>query len=215
MVGGAESSIVMSESIPDESLVKSEKPSYFDDMSTESAHLRPASDLGDAQHKREEESAYKTVDKAYALPLYEKERPKKLKPAFKDMLPTKEKGSKNLEELITSLDESFSETLFRLIDAKGMSDAQVYKAANIDRRLFSKIRIGKGYMPSKKTALALAIALRLSREETDSLLGRAGYVLSRSQIQDVIVEYFISRERYNIFEINEVLFSYDQQLLGS
>ena len=121
----------------------------------------------------------------------------------------------NLDDLISNLDEPFSQTLLRLIDAKGMTDVEVYKAANLDRKLFSKIRIGKGYMPSKKTTLALAIALKLSKEETHDLLARAGYALSRSQIFDVIVEYFISKERYDIYEINQVLFSYDQQLLGS
>ena len=122
--------------------------------------------------------------------------------------------SETLDEVVGRLDEPFSETLLRLIDKSGMSDAEVYKRANIDRRLFSKIRSNRQYAPSKLTVLAFAIALELSLEQTDDLLNRAGFALSRSRKFDVIIEFFITRKKYDVFEINEVLFSYDQALLG-
>ena len=124
-------------------------------------------------------------------------------------------AANTLDKFIEKLDEPFNTTLLRLIDAKGKSDTEVYKRANIDRKLFSKIRTGKGYTPSKRTILALAIALELTLEETDDLLERAGYALSHSQKFDVIVEFFIINGKYDIFEINEVLFKYDQPLLGA
>lgn len=122
---------------------------------------------------------------------------------------------KGIDDLMGNLDEPFNATLLRLIDTKGKTDAEVYKRANIDRKLFSKIRIGKGYLPSKRTVIALAIALELSINETKDLLNRAGYSISHSQKFDVIIEYFIVSGQYDIFEINEVLFKYDQPLLGA
>ena len=120
----------------------------------------------------------------------------------------------SLDDLVGNLDEPFSATLLRLIDATGRKDSDVYRRANIDRRLFSKIRSNVGYAPSKPTVLAFAVALELTLEQTSDLLERAGFALSRSRKFDVIVEYFIQSRKYDIFKINQVLFSYDQPLLG-
>jgi len=120
----------------------------------------------------------------------------------------------NLDDLVGNLDESFSATLLRLIDATGKKDPEVYRRANIDRRLFSKIRSNENYIPTKATALAFAVALELTLDQTVDLLARAGFALSPSRKFDVIVEFFIQSQKYDIFEINNVLFAYDQPLLG-
>ena len=118
-------------------------------------------------------------------------------------------------QLLKDLDAGFSETLLQLIDRTGKKDSEIYKKANVDRKLFSKIRNNMDYKPSKTTALAFAFALELDVDETKDFIGRAGFALSHSSKFDVIVEYFLVNRNYNVFELNEVLFAFDQPLIGA
>jgi len=121
----------------------------------------------------------------------------------------------SLDDLLVELDAGFSETLLKLIDRTGKKDSEIYKKANVDRKLFSKIKNNPHYEPSKTTAIAFAIALELDLEETKDLIARAGFALSHSSEFDVIIEYFILQKKYDVFEINEALFAFEQSLLGA
>lgn len=121
----------------------------------------------------------------------------------------------SIEDLIEQLDKSFSETLLSLIDKKNISDVETYKRANISKAHFSKIRSRKDYRPTKTTVLAFCVALHLNLSECNDLLEKAGFSLSNSSKLDLIVKYFITQKNFDIFEINKVLFEYDQTLLGA
>ncbi len=120
-----------------------------------------------------------------------------------------------LGDLVRDLDESFQQALLRMIDERGMKDSACYKRAGVDRKLFSKIRSNPAYRPSKATAVAFAIALELDLDETAIFLRKAGYALSHSSKFDVIVEYFIVKKRYDLRELNEALYEFDQPLIGA
>ena len=126
-----------------------------------------------------------------------------------------EVDSSDLTEMLENLDAGFSETLLQLIDRTGKKDSEIYRKANVDRKLFSKIRNNADYRPSKTTALAFAFALELDIDETRDFIARAGFALSRSSKFDIIVEYFLINENYDINELNEVLFAFDQPLIGA
>ena len=126
-----------------------------------------------------------------------------------------EVDSSDLTEMLENLDAGFSETLLQLIDRTGRKDSEIYRKANVDRKLFSKIRNNADYRPSKTTALAFAFALELDIDETIDFIARAGFALSRSSKFDIIVEYFLINENYDINELNEVLFAFDQPLIGA
>lgn len=121
----------------------------------------------------------------------------------------------SLEDMLGKADAGFSETLLNLIDKTGKKDSEIYKKANISKQHFSKIRNNPNYKPTKPTAIALALALELSLEDTKDLIGRAGYALTNSSKFDLIIRYFIEQGNYNVVEINIALYEFDQTLLGS
>ena len=124
-------------------------------------------------------------------------------------------ANQSLSDRMTHLGDTFQERLLHLIDEQDLTDPEVYKKANLDRKLFSKIRSNAGYRPSKNTVLALAIALELDLGETKDLLARAGFAFSPSSKFDLIVQYCFEKRIYDIYEVNALLFQYDQPLLGS
>lgn len=161
-----------------------------------------------------------SLDRMRNFPSMEKWKPEEAKKAddfleeeFTTAMPFAS-PQRSLDNLLEQMGETFSQMLFRLIDERGLKDSYVYKKANVDRRHFSKIRTNIHYTPNKKTVIAFAIALELSLDETKDLLKRAGYALSNSSKFDVIICYFIEKHQYNIYEINETLFAYEQPILG-
>lgn len=127
-------------------------------------------------------------------------------PGVSAMLPC----SRQLDDLFDQMDETFSRKLLRMIKERGMKEKDAYKKAYIDRRHFSKIKKNADYVPNKKTVLAFSIALELTVDETKDLLRSAGYALSRSSKFDIIVVYFLEQKIYDMFEINDVLYEYEQ-----
>jgi len=195
-----------------ESLLNSRKlfrdvQEYIDDHYVDT-HFRPSLEIRRKQLWRVDEEAALNLDQEIGESLHDNMSYNASRPA---MAPSAAPDWKR----ILQTDEGFSRRLLRLIDEKGMTDAQCYKKANVDRKLFSKIHNNPDYSPKKPTVFAFAIALELSLPETKDLLKRAGFSLSRSSKLDVAMEYFIKNKIYNVFQINEILFEHDLPLLGS
>lgn len=203
--------------------------SYIDDTYIEEIHLKEYGvrnkcdvrdielrQLREAMHRRRgEELQYNTQHlEHYSIESDSCERDDFAASFSVSSYPSTPKASpRKLEDLMKEVEETFSESLIRHIDQKGFTDPYVYKKANIDRKLFSKIKNNKDYKPTKTTCIAFALALELNLDETRDFIGKAGYALTHSSKFDIIIEYFILSKNYNIFEINEVLFTFDQPLI--
>lgn len=174
--------------------------------------------FGDADYSRasgRQSMSFVGATSAFAEKAAKKLRVSKPKSVDSSMLCEETVVKKSLDDVIKNLDKSFMELVFSFADAKGMTDVEVQKKANLDRKAFSKLKCGTTKNPSKSTALALAVALELNLDDTRDLLARAGLALSPCSKQDVIVQYFIEREAFDIYEINIALFEHGEQTLGS
>ena len=169
--------------------------------------------VGDIEEYIDEHSAKKLREEEYYGD-YEYERRMRLArhrvatPTFPDI------SGKSLDEVLESRGDTFQQRLFKLIDESGLDDVTVYKKANIDRKVFSRIRCKEDYKPKKKTAVAFAIALQLDMPTMLDLLSRAEIAFSSSNKFDLIITYFITNKVYDIYEINAALFKYGQPTLG-
>ena len=192
---------------------------YIDDVYA-ATHVRPnVENTRERLWHRDEEAALDfdlNLSAPTAKPCLEARAPKaapRPKAAFSAAVP--DSAAPDWDQILRQTDEGFSQALLRLIDEKGISDVLCYRRANVDRKLFSKIRSNPAYRPSKPTVFAFAVALELTLPETKALLRKAGFALTRSSRFDLILEYCITHRFYNVFEINEVLFRFDMPLLGS
>ena len=190
---------------------------YGEGMWLEDCAPSPSRSCSPAQ---EYSASWEEEDEDEELPRKAMQRSRK-KPVFPAMHSRKERVADQhtgrLPEIpdLDNLDAGFSETLLKLIDKTGKKDSEIYNKANVSRQHFSKIRNNPDYKPTKPTAIAFAIALELDMKQTEDLIGRAGYTLTRSSKFDVIIMYFIQKRNYNMFDINETLYEYDQSLLGA
>ena len=190
---------------------------YIDDVYAET-HFRPNLEYSRRRRWQEDEEAALDLDMQISQSIHEDAfygaAPEPVS-AKKDAAPLPAAAMPDWDELLKRTDEGFSDALLRLIDERGWTDAQCYKKANVDRKLFSKIRSNPDYRPSKPTVCAFAVALELSLAEARSLLEKAGFSLTRSSRFDLVLEYCFRHRFYNVLEINEVLFQFDLPLLGS